>query len=292
MEPKAPRSLAASTEAETRVSAIVVAGEDRAPLELCLRSVLADPWVDELILVDDGAAPEAASGLRALKADRRDVTLLKTERLGVAKARNLAAACAKGRYLLFVDPGVVLQQSAVSRLVAAGRAAPSPWLAGGRLVDAKGREREGFDPVLPSVGGSFGKALGLPALVRKPKRTVSAGAVGRSLLLMPRADFDALGGFDHMGLQPVESLDLCRKVTEAGGEVRYAPRAEAVQFGRPARPFAAATATGEGLVRYLEKRARSPGQRMLLMVAAPVLRLFGFVRGVAVAASAPFQRGG
>ena len=67
---------------EPRVSAIVVVqnakpGPGRAsPLDLCLRGALAEPSVEELIIVDLGNEPEVSSALRAFQADRRDVKLV------------------------------------------------------------------------------------------------------------------------------------------------------------------------------------------------------------------------
>ena len=68
MDPKATRSTSAVTETDVRVSAIVVVAQDAgsASLDLCLRSVLSDPWVDELILVDAGADAQIGSTMRAL----------------------------------------------------------------------------------------------------------------------------------------------------------------------------------------------------------------------------------
>ena len=47
----------------------------QSPLDLCLRSALAEPWIDDLVIVDQRLlASVSPSALRALQADRRDVT--------------------------------------------------------------------------------------------------------------------------------------------------------------------------------------------------------------------------
>src|SRR5690606_28402326 len=106
------RERAAAAALEPRVSAIVVVGRIRAgglqggPFDLCVRSALAEPWIDDLVIVDHGASPEVASALRALQADRRDVHVVRADpKTSAAAAANLGARHALGRWLLFLDPG-------------------------------------------------------------------------------------------------------------------------------------------------------------------------------------------
>ena len=87
---------------EPRVSAIVVVqnakpGPGRAsPLDLCLRGALAEPSVEELIIVDLGKEPEVSSALRAFQADRRDVKLVTAPNsLSFAAGLNLGARHAR-----------------------------------------------------------------------------------------------------------------------------------------------------------------------------------------------------
>ncbi|MBU6372358.1 MAG: glycosyltransferase [Alphaproteobacteria bacterium] len=285
MDPKATRSKSVHAETDVRVTGVVVVTSDAvsASLDLCLRSVLADPWVDELVLVDAGAPPAIASTLRALKADRRDVTLLRVPvEVGIAEARNRAVAQAQGRWLLFVQPNVALQRGAVARMVAAGRSAASPWIVGGRVLDAKGRERLDARGPLPTIGNSFAAALGWR------RKTPAAGAlptlvpaVGGQMMMTPRADFVALGGFEGADLEPAEAFDLCRRAVDAGGQVRFAPRAEGVEFQAQTRAGAAAAGkAARGLSRYLARAARSRRERAAVAVAAPVIGALMVLRGI------------
>jgi hypothetical protein len=75
------REREAALALEPRVSAIVVVRNIQSlsaqhALDLSLRAALAEPWIDDLVIVDAGNAPEISSILRALHMDRRDTKLV------------------------------------------------------------------------------------------------------------------------------------------------------------------------------------------------------------------------
>jgi hypothetical protein len=151
---------------------------------------------------------------------------------------------------------VVLKRGAVAKLIAAGRSAPSPWIVGGRLVDAKGLDHPDAEvQAAPRGWAALAAALGFQ---RRRNGADDVAAVSGALMLIPRRDFDALGGFDPEGLGVRDDVDLCRRATAAGGVVIRADRAEAVQFARERRegPGSAAKKSFVGLIRRL-----FPGRR-------------------------------
>ncbi len=257
-----------------RVSAIVVVRaasiSGQSPLELCLRGALSEPWIDELIIVDRGCSPVVAKELRALQADRRDVTLVVCDGgCGAADAANAGAASASGRWLLFLNQQVVLRRGAVERLVAAGGGAPAPWVVGGRLSDPMGRERARARTAPLTTWSVFAMALnlnGAPAK-RTGDDAAQVSAVSNDFMLVARSDFEALGGFDDRFVSYGADLDLCRRAAAAGGAVLLEHGAHGVQFGhgnhngRKARDLAL----------FAAKIARSPSERLAAAIAAPAL---------------------
>jgi len=268
-----------------RVSAVVVVhglGEGlsgQAPLELCLRSVLAEPWIDDLVIVDYGNAPETSASLRALQADRRDVKLLSAP-LGAtsAAAANLGAQYALGRWLLFLDPDVVLQRGAVARMAAAGGGASAPWIVGGRLTDLEGRERRAARGGALNTWSAIAVAMDWSAKPRGPKRPkldrdeppppATVSAVSGAFMLIPRSDFQQLGGFDEAFHTVAADLDLCRRAADAGGSILFQPEAAGVQFSRGARSNAK---QAQSLAHFASKSAKTPLQRAFAAVARPAL---------------------
>ena len=73
-------------------------------LKECLDSVVNQDYKNvEIICVDDGSTDDSANIVESyLKKDER-FKLIKTEHKGVAYARNLGLANAKGEYITFID---------------------------------------------------------------------------------------------------------------------------------------------------------------------------------------------
>ena len=101
--------------------------------------------------------------------------------------------------------------------------------------------------------------------------------------MMPRADFASVGGFDEGYFLHVEDIDICRRVGEAGGAVLFDPGAEALHFGATSKANWAKVEShkARGLVRYFEKFATSPGERLVVKVLAPCIGALIMVRGFA-----------
>ena len=277
--PSRERSVAASL--EPRVSAVVVVHKLRpgrahwARLDLCLRSALAEPSVDELVVVDLGNEPEVASDLRAFQADRRDVKLVSAPSgASAAAAANLGANQARGRWILFLSSDVVLQRGAVTRLASAGNGVHAPWIIGGRLTDMEGRERRVARAGSLNTFSAVAVAMDWSGPRRTPRRrkTPSAtptkvAAVSDALMLMPRSDFHALKGFDEGFATDGADLDLCRRAADAGGSVLFLPAASGVQFERGQRGRRQA----QGLALFASKSAKTPIEKAFALIAGPAL---------------------
>jgi len=265
-----------ATTYELRVSAIVVAQNDptgaaRKRLELCLRSVLNDTLIDELVIVDLANEPLVGSMLRAFQADRRDVKLVSVkDNVGVAAAANLGAQHARGRWLLFLDPDVVVQRGAVARLANAGGNARTPCIIGGKLTDIQGRDRVGARVGALTAFSALAVAMGLPSGKRKRRGGTAAtqvSAVSGAFMLMERSDFVDLKGFDEAFVTDAADLDLCRRASAAGGSVLFQPAASGVQFERDLRGRQQA----QGLALFARKSAKTPIEKAFAWVAQPSL---------------------
>jgi GT2 family glycosyltransferase len=262
---------------EPRVSAIVVVRNLRAarpgqrPLDLCLGSILAEPMIDDLVIVDQKNAPEISAALRALQADRRDVkVILATPNATHAAAANLGAQEARGRWLLFLDPDVVLQRGAVARMASAGDEAQRPCIVGGRLTDLEGRERRAVRGALNAFS-AIAVAMDLPpAKLRRveSKSPARVAAVSGAFMAIPRRDFQSLHGFDEEFKTDAADLDLCRRANAAGGSILFHPAAGGVQFARPPE---GGRKQAQGLARFVARSAKTGPEKVFAAIAEPAL---------------------
>lgn len=281
-----------------RVSAVVVARDAGPGVDLCLRSAIAEPWIDEIVVVDHGNSPDVSSALRAMQADRRDMKLVVVERArSHAFAANRGVEHARGRWILFLDSDVVLQRGAVSRLAAVGAAVRTtpPWIVGGLLMDPEGRERRIVRAGELTTWSAVAVAMNLPGpklpVKKRRKRKVATddegaaleaqqeatkvAAVSGAFMLIQRSDFDTLKGFDEAFQSHAADLDLCRRAAEEGGSVLFHPAATGVQFlGARVRGQREA----QGLALFAEKSAKTRWEKLFGKIAGPAFMVLVWLR--------------
>lgn len=225
-----------------RISAVLVSFETGPALLESLRAVLADPGVHEVVLVDNGNSRATRARVAEVAARDPRLRLLQGHgNIGFARACNYGAALSRGDHILFLNPDAVVEPGAARRLLEAGRGRAQPWLAGGRLLREDGREQRGARRgalTFASAFSSFTPLHRLPGFSSLhwenqplPEGPQDIPTVSGAFLLMPRATFAALGGFDPGYFLHVEDIALCRSVRAAGGAVIFAPEARALHYG-------------------------------------------------------------
>jgi glycosyltransferase involved in cell wall biosynthesis len=109
------------------VSVVIPAFNAERWLPETLASALAQTYPSlEIILVDDGSEDRTAEIARAVAARDPRLTVLRQENRGVAAARNLGIAHAKGRFVAPLDHDDLWHPARIEKLVAAALAAPAP----------------------------------------------------------------------------------------------------------------------------------------------------------------------
>jgi N-acetylglucosaminyl-diphospho-decaprenol L-rhamnosyltransferase len=210
------------------VSAVLVSYHSGPVLWRSLEALGAQAGLREILLVDNGNPPEVRTELDR-RAGSGKIHLIRSERnLGFAAACNRAAAVAQGELLLFLNPDAIMPPEGLRRMLDATAGKPRPWLAGARLVGADGIERRGGRRGELTPCTALGDALGLGSFNRHrqllPPGPVELPTVSGACLLIPAADFRALGGFDESYFLHVEDIDLCRRLRERGGKVWFLPQ--------------------------------------------------------------------
>ncbi len=269
------------------VSVVMVVYMTGEALEQSLACVLADPLVDELVVVDNGSTPAEAARLQTLAARDGRLTLVSGQgNVGFAKGANLGARKARGERLIFLNPDAFLQPGCVAGLVREIEGRPVPSLVGGRILNADRTEQRGgrrgdITPVSALLSLSS-LAQRVPGWRRyevhweqdaRPDEVLAVPTISGACLCMRREDFDAVAGFDEGYFLHVEDIDLCWRVRRKGGVVLFHPTAEVIHIGGTSQtsPLKVEFHKGVGLGRYFRRRAETPGQHLAAWVLSPVI---------------------
>lgn len=270
-----------------KVSVVMVVYMTGDALQESVACVLADPMVDEFIIVDNGSSCAEALGLNGLaERDRRVVLIQGQGNVGFARGANLGARRATGEVLVFLNPDAFLQPGCLDELVRAIDDKPVPCIVGGRVLNADRTEQRGArrgDITPMSALMSLSQlARRVPAWRRyevhweseaPPEDVAAVPTISGACFCMRREDFDAVAGFDEGYFLHVEDVDLCWRVRQAGGVVLFQPKAEVVHLGHTSRasPIKVEFHKGVGLARYFRKRAENVSETLLAWLLSPII---------------------
>lgn len=251
----------------------------------------------EVVLADNGStdgAPEAAVGPA--------VRLLRTgANLGYGRAANAGAVGASSEWLVVANPDLVWEPGALDELLTAA----DRWPGAGSLGPAIKTPDGALYPsarAFPSLGRGIGHALfgwwwpanpwtrSYRAEAGRPVEG-PAGWLSGSCLLLRRAAFEGIGGFDPTYFMYCEDMDLGRRLAEAGWCNVYVPSAVVTHSGGHATSRVAAAMVAEhhrALYRYLARQYAAPQYALLrpLLAAGLFLRYLLARRVASVGAGA------
>ncbi len=190
----------------------------------------------EVIVVDNASTDGTASAIA--RSFPQVCLLAQAQNLGFARANNLAARRARGKFLLLLNPDAVALPGAFAEIIGFAHLWRHAMIWGGRVVDADGRTNPRSCARRPSLWSVIAQAAGLSALWpgvpffnseampgwdRDGMRHVDI-VIG-CFLLIRREDWFRLGGFDPAYFMYGEDVDLCLRAARLGGRPAITPRA-------------------------------------------------------------------
>lgn len=170
----------------------------------------------EIIFVDDGSTDGTRPWLSTLGEPPFRV-LLNERNLGYAAANNRAAAVARGEFLALLNNDLVLQRGWLEPMLAAhaalrGRAG----LIGNVQLDARSGLVDHAGLVVNLTGKPVHARTPPGALARLLRPVRPMPAVTGACVLVERALWQQLGGFDEDYINGGEDIDLCFRARAAG----------------------------------------------------------------------------
>lgn len=166
---------------------------------------------------DDGTADAIAAGaLPGLRLVRSPVNL------GYGAGNNLGIRHCTSEFILVLNPDVWIAPSDVLELLRAATSLPDAVALGPRILAPDGQRQSEI---------SFGHGARPTAPYVEPEGLVSTRWLHGCCLLLRRAHFETMGGFDERMFMYFEEKDLCESATRRGLDCVYVPSASARHIG-------------------------------------------------------------
>lgn len=288
----------------TGIAAVVVTYESASTIGECLDRLRAADGIVQVRVVDNASSDETVAIIqRHATVDARVRFIANPDNPGFGTACNqgVAAVDAAGAdWIALVNPDLMVQPDTLARMAAlavegaGGEGGGQDCdglpcvLLGADLVGEDGvrdpaarRRAPDFTSMLRALlsgGGSTSASMAIPPDDRLALQPVEA--VSGALMLMPRALYDRLGGFDEGYRLHAEDLDLCRRAQASGAMIAVANQARVMHVrgvSSRARPVFVEWHKHRGLARYF-RRFEAPRRSLpvRLLVYAMIWARFPF----------------
>jgi N-acetylglucosaminyl-diphospho-decaprenol L-rhamnosyltransferase len=193
------------------------------------------------------------------------------ENRGFGAGCNSGARIGNAPLLLFLNPDATIDETSLERLAAVVENDDRVGLAGPRILEADG-SLAWSQRRFPRLRSTYARAFFLHRLFRNAgwtdelirdrdayERPGSPDWVSGACMLVRRSVFEQVGGFDERFFLYCEDKDLCRRIREAGYEVRYEPAATARHHGGQSAPRPGLLPIlARSRVAYARKHSRRP----------------------------------
>ena len=241
------------------IAAIVVTYQSGSTIDACLSRLRQAQDVAEIRVIDNGSVDGTLEIVqRHASHDPRVRFIGNPDNPGFAAANNQGVADSSSPWLAFINPDLMVEPDTLAGLRSRADAL-GECLLGVEQLDEHGQADEAVrrrDPDFLLMLRSPGKGSKL-AVPRDPQQVLQrVPALSGALLMMSRALFDRIGGWDAGYRLHAEDLDLCRRAREAGAVVAIANDLQVTHVrgvSSRSRPFFVEWHKHKGLWRYFQK---------------------------------------
>ena len=241
------------------IAAIVVTYQSGSTIDACLSRLRQAQDVAEIRVIDNGSMDGTLDIVqRHASHDPRVRFVGNPDNPGFAAANNQGVADSHSPWLAFINPDLMVEPETLAALRSRAEGL-GDCLLGVEQLDEHGHADEAVrrrDPDFLLMLRSPGKGSKL-AVAREPHLALQrVPALSGALLMMPRALFERIGGWDAGYRLHAEDLDLCRRAREAGAVVAIANDLHVTHVrgvSSRSRPFFVEWHKHKGLWRYFQK---------------------------------------
>ena len=217
-----------------QLSVIILNYNVRYFLEQCVRSVQAalHGIEAEIIVVDNASADDSCAMMQRLFPE---VLLIQnTENIGFTKGNNIGVAQAQGEFICILNPDTVVAEDTFTKLLAFALNQAQLGMVGCQLIDGSGQFLPESKRGIPTPWVALTKITGLYKLFPSwssctkyyaqhllPNQTGQVEILVGAFILMRKAVYDEVGGFDEGCFMYADDIDLSYSVLQKGYSNRY-----------------------------------------------------------------------
>jgi len=286
---------------ENSVSIVVVNYNAGKLLEPCIDLSLQQ--AGEVILIDNASADRSMDEVtRRFEGNSKLRIIRNSTNLGFAVACNIGAKVATGQFVLFLNPDAALEEGAVSQLRLALDADPKAGMAGGLLLDIKGKEQGGGRRAVPTPWRSLVRVFHLSRFADRwprlfadfnlheqplPDGPIEVEAISGACTMVKRHAMQDVGPWDEKYFLHCEDLDLCMRYRQKSWTILFVPGSRIVHHRGAcsrSRPLFVEWHKHHGMLRFYRKffRRQYPGALMWLVTLGVGLRFCAVVAYIGV----------
>ena len=220
------------------MSVVVVSYNTKSLTVRCVESVcrVAPPGT-EICVVDNASTDGSVGALRefAGRASQSVRVIAADRNLGFGAANNLGVASTEGEFIALVNSDAFVRQDVLQGLRDYLRRNPKAAVVGPRLENADGSFQESRF-AFPTPWRAWAENFGVVRLVRylreeKPWREGPVEWLSGACLMVRRAAWKNVGGFDESFFLYAEETDLQRRMASKGWEIHWNPRLVVTHIG-------------------------------------------------------------
>lgn len=270
------------------LEAVVVAYDSGEALSHCIGS-LDLAGVGRILIVDNGSQDGSVS--RAKGEVPRAEVLVTERNLGFGGGVNRGMACCEADMVLVCNSDIVVDRDALAHLIETLRRDEEAAVVGPQLRAPDGSpsvSARRFPTLTRSYLQAFAGVLAPNGRAARRYRAANQALADRgevdwvtgACLLVRRAAFQEVGGFDESFFMYVEEVDLCWRLKEAGWRVLHNRSVSVTHVGgvsSAGRPYAMVVAHHRSLWRFCRSTAKGPERLALPLVAVALVARAGLV---------------
>ena len=222
-----------TTERKFELSIIIVTYNNERYLDKLLKELNSGPLNWQIIIIDNNSRnPKTKKILSKYKKEPNFSIIFNQENIGFARAVNQGEKLAKGKYLLLLNPDIIINPSQIKRLLQFteknfGVVAPTLVLPNGK--------RQSSVYHLPSLTGAIkefviGVKNSYSPYVPRSKRPLQVEMAVGACLLIPHKLFKSLGGLNPKYFLYFEDVDFCQRLKHHNIPIWYLPEVKVKHY--------------------------------------------------------------